>query len=251
MKRYLIIIVAGLMVAISLASCFRWEETTTMTTTTTTTTTVQNPPVSEGLEFKLNEDGQSYSVIGVGTYTGTELVIPAQHNGLPVTVIGSCAFRGCSFTKVIIPEGVNRIEGQAFYNATINSIVIPESVTYIGATAGESAFYGSDVVEVENGLYYVGDWLVGYDWYANMDTVIIREGTIGIGNQALIFNPCEEIIIPESVKYICETAFYMQENLDRIYYLGTSNQWSQISIDYNLNDVLKSDIVCFDSESQP
>ena len=39
MKRYLIIIVAALMVAISLASCFRWEETTTMTTTTTTTTT--------------------------------------------------------------------------------------------------------------------------------------------------------------------------------------------------------------------
>ena len=33
--------------------------------------------VSEGLEFEMNEDGNSYSVVGFGTWQGLELVIPS------------------------------------------------------------------------------------------------------------------------------------------------------------------------------
>lgn len=46
-----------------------------------------------GLEFALNKDGESWSVTGIGTFEGAELIIPAvNYDGNPVTSIGSSAF---------------------------------------------------------------------------------------------------------------------------------------------------------------
>ena len=46
-----------------------------------------------GLAFTLNADGESYSVSGIGNFTGTELVIPkVNFDTKPVTSIGDCAF---------------------------------------------------------------------------------------------------------------------------------------------------------------
>ena len=38
-------------------------------------------PFSEGLEFTLNEDGESYSVTGIGDCTDTEIIIPTKYQG--------------------------------------------------------------------------------------------------------------------------------------------------------------------------
>ena len=40
---------------------------------------------SEGLEMILSDDGSHYQVAGMGTCTDTDVVIPSEHNGLPVT----------------------------------------------------------------------------------------------------------------------------------------------------------------------
>lgn len=37
------------------------------------------------LEYELNEDGQPNTVVGIGTYRHTELVIPGEHEGKKVT----------------------------------------------------------------------------------------------------------------------------------------------------------------------
>lgn len=72
-------------------------------------------PASEGLLFELNADGASYTVKRIGTCTDTDVVIPSEYNGLPVTSIGMDAFYGCDNpTSIVIPDSVTVIGNWAF-----------------------------------------------------------------------------------------------------------------------------------------
>ena len=64
-----------------------------------------------GLAFELNEDGESYSVVGIGTFSGTKLKIPnVNFDTKPVTEIKSNAFYECTkLTSVTIPDSVTSI----------------------------------------------------------------------------------------------------------------------------------------------
>ncbi len=115
---------------------------------------------SKGLEFTLNADGESYSVSGRGSCRDAHIVIPATHEGKPVTdiameafwgtrriegitlpnsikTIGEWAFVDCaSLTNINIPDSVTSIGYEAFYACTsLTSITIPDSVTSIGSSA--------------------------------------------------------------------------------------------------------------------
>ena len=129
---------------------------------------------TEGLEFTLSEDGESYSVTGIGTATDTDVVIPSVHNDKPVTSIGESAFQSCGeLTSITIPNSVTSINDYAFYYCTsLTSITIPDSVTSIGFGAfwccsslksivipdsvkyiGENAFHQCDSLTT---VYYTG-----------------------------------------------------------------------------------------------
>ena len=57
------------------------------------------------LAYTLNEDGQSYSVTGIGTWTDPVLVIPDTYHGLKATTIAYRAFYECSaLTSIILPD---------------------------------------------------------------------------------------------------------------------------------------------------
>ena len=94
-------------------------------------------PVSEGLTYRLSDDGRSYEVTGIGECTDTELVIPSEYNGLPVTGIGGFAFSGCSgLTSVAISDSVTSIGNYAFrYCSDLTSVTIGNGVTSIGSDA--------------------------------------------------------------------------------------------------------------------
>jgi len=78
---------------------------------------------------------EEYSV-AKGTVTTGAVVIPASYNNLPVTAIGSDAFRGTQITAVTIPDSVKTIGGNAFRDcASLTSVTIGKSVTEIGALA--------------------------------------------------------------------------------------------------------------------
>ena len=53
-------------------------------------------PPEKSLEYQLSEEKDSYSVVGIGTITDSDIVIPENYKGLPVTAIGDYAFFSCS-----------------------------------------------------------------------------------------------------------------------------------------------------------
>ncbi len=114
-------------------------------------------PNEPSLDFILNSDGQSYSV-SVGTFEGTEVVIPAEYDSLPVTAIANNAFEDKSeITSITVPESITSVGDECFRGCTgLTSLSLPSSVTYIG----ESAFYGCSGLTslyVPSSITYFGD----------------------------------------------------------------------------------------------
>ncbi len=89
------------------------------------------------LAFEEIEGGAAYKVVGIGTYKGGVLTIPATNEGKPVTTIGEEAFyqvRGIG--KVVIPNSVTTIEDSAFASCLdLTEVVMGNGVTYIGKYA--------------------------------------------------------------------------------------------------------------------
>ena len=68
---------------------------------------------SEGLDFFVFNS--SCSVRGIGTFEGSELVIPYGYEGKPVTSIDGGAFSGCEqLTKVIMPDSITHAADTIF-----------------------------------------------------------------------------------------------------------------------------------------
>ena len=93
----------------------------------------QTANAENGFEYAVNEDGESVTLT---KYSGsdTEVIIPSELGGKPVTAIGEDAFyQNKTITSVKIPEGVMSIEITAFRNcSSLTEVTIPKSVTSIG-----------------------------------------------------------------------------------------------------------------------
>ena len=196
---------------------------------------------SKGLEFYLDWGSVSYYVVGIGTCTDADLVIPYKYNGLPVEYIGEQAFQGCStLTSVTIPGNVTYIGDQAFqgcsnltsvtlgnhvnnisgsaFDGCINltNITIPDSVTIVSSSTIQDTAYYNNADNWENDVLYLGNHLI-----EARDTLsgayAIKSGTKTIASSA--FSGCENltsITIPDSVTSIGSSAFSDCRNLTNI-----------------------------------
>ena len=140
---------------------------------------------SKGLEFSVGS--KSCSVIGRGTCTDTEIVIPSKRSdGVPVTRV--YGFNNCNdITSVVIPYTVGDISG-------FNNCASLSNVDFSGGTIGWYAFQNCDSL-----------------------TSLDLSGVSKIGKYA--FSGCsglKEIFIPESVTEIEALAFSGCENLEII-----------------------------------
>ena len=183
---------------------------------------------SDGLAFTENADG-TYRVIGIGTCTDTEVVIPATYAGKPVTSIGSYAFNGCgSLTSIVIPNSVKSIGDSAFYNcSSLTSVTIGNGVTNIGDRA---FYYCSSLTEISvsgNNAYYCSEngvlfnkaktKLICYPAGKTGTSYSIPASVTNIGDCA--FGECSSltsVTIPNSVTSIGRSAFYNCSSLTSI-----------------------------------
>lgn len=174
----------------------------------------------------------------IETKTGTLFAI-TENGVIPndgsVTKIGENAFCACeNLTEISLPEGITEIGSNAFSKVkNLKKINIPKSVNSLG----RDAFFDNrkddipDVVEEENGVCYVGNWAVGlamikeeradsdashspfalaWRWKEALPesgTITIREGTVGICANAFSSSTIQAVSFPNSLKYICDSAF--------------------------------------------
>ena len=159
-----------------------------------------------------------------------------------VKIIGQDAFSHCSnLTDITIPDGVVEIKYQAFhYCEGLTSIEIPNSVKYLGTafqgcydlksitlganidSIGNDPFYGTmyynDESNWENGVMYIGEYLIKANPKVIDSNYKVKEGTRLIAD--LAFYDCDNMVnveIPNSVTRIGMLAFEYCDNLKSVY----------------------------------
>ena len=191
---------------------------------------------SKGLEFKLNSDNSSYSVIGIGTSTDTKLIIPNAYNGLPITSIGSSAFSGCnSLTSIKISKNVTNIGNMSFYSCTnLKEVIFGENSQLTSIDIG--AFYDCTSLEsiiIPNGVINIGS--SAFLNCTNLKEVIFEENSQLTSIGSMSFSNCksvENIKLSNSVISIGSSAFLNCTSLKNIE-VNENNQYYK-SIDGNL-----------------
>lgn len=175
------------------------------------------------LEYALNEEGNGYKVVGMGTVTDTELVIPAKYNDLPVTEIGEGAFSMCDqLTSVTFNGLLPQIGDNAFYGCSgLTSVMINAIIV------GESAF--AQCVNLEE-VYTFDTMEIGRSAFSgcqNLRYVELCETVLQVGSGA--FDGCtalESIVIADDVRGLnctfTDTVYYQnpQNWTDGALYIG-------------------------------
>lgn len=189
--------------------------------------TVHAEPLDSGLVYEIHKDH-----VEITGYTGdaTEIVIPTEIEGLPVTSISDSAFYGCtSLTSINIPDSVSMIGRFAFKDCTsLTNIGIMDSVLEIGSCAfygcsnlssitipdsvisiGDSVFCGcTDLISIElpNSVASISGGI--FSGCTSLTSIDLPDGVTSIGNWA--FSGCTSLTnidLPISVTFIGDYAF--------------------------------------------
>ena len=194
---------------------------------------------SQDLQFTLSPSGTSYIISEIGSCVDSDIVIPANYKGNPVTSINYNAFYNCSgLTSIKIGNNVTSIGSSAFSGCSgLTCITIPDSVTSIGCytfsdcseltsviigngvtSISDDAFRNCKrltIVIIGNSVTSIGDWT--FYGCNSLTSITIPNGVTSIGNRA--FSDCSEltsISIGNGVTSIGSSAFSYCSNLTRI-----------------------------------
>lgn len=209
--------------------------------------------------------------IEINKYIGsnTEIVIPDNINGIPVTSlsykfttsdpygrfcskdtisvtipetvtkIGDALFRdNFNLEYVNIPNSVTSIGEWAFSSCSLTEVVIPDSVK----TLGKSAFKGCKLNRVTVGASNIGE--DAFYGCRSLTSIEFSENVKSIGNYA--FNECDsltEVVIPETVNTLGNHAFSTCANLNKITVGARSIDDYAFAYNYELSSVTITDNV--------
>ncbi len=131
-------------------------------------------------------DGKT-EITDVNESISGDVTVPEKLGGYPVTSIGYSAFSGCS---------------------SLTSITLPEGVTSIGDYAFSDTAYYNNYKNWDNGVLYIGNYLIDANSEELSGEYSVKEGTTFIADYA--FDYCDNltsIILPEGVTSIGSSAF--------------------------------------------
>ncbi len=136
----------------------------------------------DGFEYEINESNE----ITITGYSGsaTELIIPSEINGYPVTCIGEYALAWCdTLVSVTIPNSVIYIGDYSFYRCySLISVIIPDGVTSIGERAFCDCYLSS--LTIPNSVTTIGEYSFSLNY--NLTTIVIPDNVTHIGTGAFV-----------------------------------------------------------------
>ena len=179
---------------------------------------------------------------------------------------------------VVIEEGVTSVGDYAFKDKTIETVSLPESLVTIGVSAFDgcrtlkTVHLGSNVAEIgknafscvaleaftvspENPNYKAVDGaLLSADGKklilmpkGKEGTYTIPEGVTTICTGSFLGSKLSELWVPKSLAKVESEAFGYRNDMRKIYYPGSSDEWVKIKIDKHENDALSAGNKIYDS----
>ncbi len=213
-----------------------------------------------------------------------KLVVPGTINGKTVEAIGAEFVSDSSVKEVVLPETVKVIKYSAFENcSSLKTLNIPTCVETIGiyafsgcpaltnftcsaknknytidngvlynknkttvvaVPAAQYAYFAPTVINMEEGAIYGN---------SNIKTIRFPKGMTSIGYGSVGHGSnLTTVIIPTSITFIDDYAFYYDNSLKNVYYFGSKAQWNAINADSSTNAPLfnASIVYNFDPDTQ-
>ena len=198
-----------------------------------------NHTTEAGLIYRIYSE-EGYAEITGYNGSGKNLIIPELLDGVPVTSIGQQAFVNCAtLESVEIPDSITIMGYWAFSGCSkLKQVKLSKNLKYINmdcfseCSALESIVIPEGVTQLAQGAFM---------HCTNLKEIELPSTLEGIYEHA--FARCinlTQITIPEKVNVIAYGAFLGCDNLKNIYYMGTKEQWNEIKIVENDNDILKT-----------
>lgn len=203
--------------------------------------TIPNTDATDSSAFTYVNHGDSIEITGFDNSI-SDVVIPSEIEGLPVTAISVGAFYLSAITSIEIPNTVTSIGEMAFLGCTsLKSVKLSTGVAKIDKNAFGSCSALQEIQVAKdnpnfsslNGVLYSKkqDTLVIYP-AAKIDAAYtIPSGVTSVAMYAFSENPyLETLTIPNSLIKVGDSAFYNCKNLRAVSYNGTEEEWNQITI---------------------
>lgn len=220
------------------------------------------------LKYTVNADGESVTVSGTlrnPTQLNIESSILYNGTNYTVTKIATWAFYDArnTLTEVTLPNTVDEIEYQAFFNCSnLTKVIIPEGVRKIG----QAAFYGCSQLTSITIPSTITNMDTAFSGNTALSHVTLTNGISKISSSA--FKGCTgltEIKVPISVNEICSDAFNgctsltsvtLEKNiniinsnafkdcteLNDVKYNGYKTDWEKVRVNNAGNDTLTSKV---------
>lgn len=191
--------------------------------------------------FTYVNHGDSIEITGFNNSV-SDVVIPSEIEGLPVTAISVGAFYLSTITSIEIPNTVTSIGEMAFLGCTsLKSVKLSTGVAKIDKNAFGSCSALQEIQVAKdnpnfsslNGVLYSKkqDTLVIYPAAKTDAAYTIPSCVTSVAMYAFSENPyLETLTIPNSLIKVGDSAFYNCKNLRAVSYNGTEEEWNQITI---------------------